>query len=102
MFSLEKKAEEILEKADIKLNGNRPWDIKVKDKRAYEETFSKGTLGFGESYMKGWIEIDDLEEFFTRIFENKIDEEINSPKILPYVMKSFIKTKFSKEDPFEV
>lgn len=102
MISLQQKAEEILSKADIKLNGDRPWDLKVKDERAYQETFSKGTLGFGESYMKGWIEIDDLEEFFTRVFSNELEEEINTPKILPYVIKSFVKNKFSKEDPFEV
>ena len=39
--------------ADIRLDGERPWDITVHDERFYRRVLASGTLGFGESYMDG-------------------------------------------------
>ncbi len=64
------KSKEILEKvlksADIKINGDRPWDIKVLDERLYNRVLLKGTLGIGEAYMDGWWECDQLDEMVYR------------------------------------
>ncbi len=97
MLSYEKKAKEILKGSGIELNGNNPWDIKVLDNRAYERVFKYATLGFGEAYMDKWIEIEALDEFFYRIFTNKIEEKIKSPVMLLYKLKSMF-----SNDPYEV
>jgi cyclopropane-fatty-acyl-phospholipid synthase len=39
--------------ADIRINGTRPWDIQVHDRRFFSRALASGTLGFGESYMDG-------------------------------------------------
>ena len=65
------KSKEIIEKllnqADVKINGKRPWDIKVFDERFYDRVLSDGTLGIGESYMDNWWECDELEEMVYRV-----------------------------------
>ena len=97
MLSYEKKAKEILKGSGIELNGNNPWDIKVLDNRAYKRVFKYATLGFGEAYMDKWIEIEALDEFFYRIFTNKIEEKIKSPVMLLYKLKSMF-----SNDPYKV
>src|SRR3989338_10460614 len=58
--------EKILVQADVKINGNRPWDIKVHNEKLYDLVLSKGTLGLGEAYMDGWWDCDALDEMFFR------------------------------------
>lgn len=59
--------------ADIAIDGKRPWDIRVKDPRFYEAVFSGGSLALGESYMQGWWECQDLNQFFFRLLRHGID-----------------------------
>ncbi len=47
-------AKELLQQADIKINGSRPWDIQVHHADFFKRVFQQGSLGFGESYMDGW------------------------------------------------
>ena len=51
----------LLEQADIRINGDRPWDIKVHDERIYTRALRHGSLGIGEAYMDGWWDCDDLD-----------------------------------------
>jgi hypothetical protein len=52
--------------ADIRINGARPWDIYVHDRRFFNWVLASGTLGFGESYMDGWWDCDALDEMCCR------------------------------------
>ena len=54
MDSAKKAIEQLIANADIKINGERPWDIKVNDERFYRAILRGGSLAFGESYMAGW------------------------------------------------
>ena len=44
-------AREILQSADIKVNGERPWDLRVHDQRFFGRVLAGGSLALGESYM---------------------------------------------------
>ncbi len=66
----------LLKSADVKINGNRSWDIKVHDERFYSRVLSQGALGLGESYMDRWWDCKKLDEFFYRILRSKIDKKI--------------------------
>ncbi len=63
----EKFVRALLKSADITLNGPNMWDMQVKDKRMFDRILKNGSLGLGESYMKGWWESYDLEETIYRI-----------------------------------
>jgi cyclopropane-fatty-acyl-phospholipid synthase len=57
----------LLERADVRINGDRPWDIRLHDERLLRRVLRQGSLGLGESYMDGWWDCDRLDEFFSRI-----------------------------------
>jgi len=90
MFDFKKKAASLLEKADIKINGDREWDIQVHNEEAYERVFRGGTIAFGETYMDGWWDVKNLELFFEKVFTAKLDEQIKPVKLIPYYLKSLI------------
>ena len=60
----EKEMRTLLERADIGVDGARPWDFQVHDQRFYRRVFSQGSLGLGESYMDGWWDCPALDQFF--------------------------------------
>jgi cyclopropane-fatty-acyl-phospholipid synthase len=63
----------LLEKADVAINGDRGWDIRVFDPEVYKRVFSSWSLGLGESYMKGEWDCEQLDELFTRLLRTDID-----------------------------
>jgi len=64
-----------LEAADIKVNGDRPWDMQVHDKRIYRSVALRGSLGLGESYQKGWWDTQDLAGFFFHVLRAGVDRD---------------------------
>ncbi|MCW8194311.1 cyclopropane fatty acyl phospholipid synthase [Proteobacteria bacterium 005FR1] len=57
----------LCEKAGVAINGNAPWDIQVRDRRVFEQVLSRGSLGFGETYIAGLWECERLDELFARL-----------------------------------
>ena len=51
--SSHRKIEELLALADVRVDGDRPWDIQVHEERFYARVLASGSLGLGESYMDG-------------------------------------------------
>lgn len=82
----------LLQDAGIVVNGNRPWDIQIKNNRLYSRIIRQGSLGLGESYMDGWWEVERLDEFFYRILKNKLDEKftLNPQNIIQYLKASVL------------
>ncbi|HUS04879.1 MAG TPA: cyclopropane fatty acyl phospholipid synthase [Bryobacteraceae bacterium] len=60
---------DVLRCAGIQINGNRPWDIQVKDERFYQRVLKYGSVGAGEAYMDGWWDVGKLDEFFARLHQ---------------------------------
>ncbi len=71
---------EILAKADVRLNGDRPWDIQVHDPATYHRILSQGSLGFGEAYMDGLWDVAQLDQLFERLLRSDINRKI---RLLP-------------------
>lgn len=67
---------ELLEKADIEINGSRPWDIHVIHPGFFKRVLQEGSLGLGESYMDGWWECDRLDIFFHQVLKHKLDQQL--------------------------
>lgn len=67
---------DLLSKADIQINGDRPEDIQIHNKNFYERVLQEGSLGLGESYMNGWWDCKNLDRFFTKILEAKLHEKV--------------------------
>ena len=62
----QRRFEELLAVADIRIGGDRPWDMHVHREEAFAKFFAYGSLGMGESYMDGWWDCDQLDELVSR------------------------------------
>src|SRR3989339_1151753 len=68
--------EAILSHAGIIINGNNPWDIRIKAGGFYRRAVKEGNLGLGESYMDGWWECERLDEFFYKLLLSNPEEKV--------------------------
>ena len=69
--------ENLLSLADIKVNGDRPWDIAVHNDRFYARVLSKWNLGLGESYMDGWWDSKSIDQLVTHIFKVDLKSKVS-------------------------
>jgi len=68
----------LLSLADVALDERRPWDIRVHDDNFYCNVLKSGSLGLGESYMEGWWDASQLDEFISRILKADLQNRVNS------------------------
>ncbi len=78
MDRFREKVEQLLALADVKIGGDHPWDIQVHDDRLYARVLAGGSLALGESYMDGWWDCSNLDEFFCRILRARLDTAVKS------------------------
>ncbi len=64
---MELTLERTLAEIGVTINGNKPYDIKVKDSRLFSRIIKEHSIGAGEGYMDGMWECDQLDELFFRI-----------------------------------
>src|SRR5690625_5213490 len=68
----------LLEQADIRINGDRPWDIQVHNEAVFSRILSSGThLAFAESYMQNWWDTQSLDQLITRILSARLDRKVD-------------------------
>lgn len=85
---MKKKIQNLLDLADIKINGDRDSDIQVHDDRLYRRVLLGGSLALGESYMDGWWDAKALDKFFYKVLDAKLNKKISSLPALPGLLKS--------------
>src|SRR6185436_149321 len=89
--------------ADTRINGNRPFDLRVVNDKFYERVIRDGGLGMGESYVDGWWECDSIDEMTARFIRANLHKESYKN---PRVVAAFLKVKLSgigkKSKAFEV
>ena len=71
-----KWVEGLLGLADVRVNGDRPWDLQVKDERVFGRVLRQGTLGLGEAYMDGWWDAPKLDEFFHKVIAADLKRKV--------------------------
>jgi cyclopropane-fatty-acyl-phospholipid synthase len=60
--------ESVFARADIRIDGDRAWDIRVHHDRFFRRVHAGRDLGLGESYMDGDWGCDRLDELASRLF----------------------------------
>jgi cyclopropane-fatty-acyl-phospholipid synthase len=97
--------EELLGLAGIEINGSKPYDMQVKNPRAYHAILSRWSLGLGESYMDGDWECDQLDEMITRILKVDLNNRILGfarLRAISEVLRAKLVNLQSKERAFQV
>lgn len=85
---LQTKVQELLDLAQIRINGDQPWDLQVHDDRFYARVLAEGSLGLGESYMDGWWDCHSLDQFFTKVLRADLNSQVNPKKDWVPVLKA--------------
>ena len=80
------KVRDILEPSDVRINGNRPWDIRIHNTNFYERVLSGGSLALGESYMDGWWDCEALDQFFEKILDDRLDKKVKTTAKILFVL----------------
>ena len=75
---LREKVEGLLALADIQIGGNRPWDLHVHNDGVYARVLAQGAMALGESYVDGWWDCAELDEFFHRLFRSGLYRKANT------------------------
>jgi len=101
-FSYERAVGELLAGTDIKINGSRPWDIRVHDERFFQRLLAQGTLGAGESYMDGWWDCDQLDDMLTRILHSDVEKQLRSPRAMMLAITAHVINMQSRRRAFRV
>jgi cyclopropane-fatty-acyl-phospholipid synthase len=73
-----KRVESLLDGTGVHIDGDLPSDVQVRDGRLYARAIAHGSLGFGEAYMDGWWDAEDLDEFLFRLLRAHVDEQIGN------------------------
>lgn len=100
---LKRRAEVLLARADIRINGDRPWDLIVHRDEFYPRVFRQGSLGLGESYMDGWWDSPALDQFFDHLFRAKLERNALPPwRAIRLYLQSLVLNPQAKSRSFKV
>ena len=75
----DRHARALLARAGIMVNGGQPWDMRIHHPDTLDRVLSQGSLGLGESYMDGWWDCEQLDGFFCRVLQARLDEQVGRP-----------------------
>lgn len=89
--NIKQKVADLLSLAGVRIDGARPWDIKVHNEELYERILAGGILAAGEAYMDGWWDCAALDQLIDRLLRVKWDLNKILPKQLAW---DILKAKF--------
>jgi cyclopropane-fatty-acyl-phospholipid synthase len=69
----------LLADADVRIDGDRDWDMQVHDPHLPARLVAGGSLKLGESYMDGWWDARSLDGFLFHLLDARIEQRAPSP-----------------------
>ncbi len=88
MKNLKKAVSEVFSMAGIDVNGDRDWDLIVKDERFFKTVFKGMSMALGESYMDGLWDTKRLDLFFEKLYRADMEFSRLSWKTRYYYLKA--------------
>ncbi|MCL1125684.1 cyclopropane fatty acyl phospholipid synthase [Shewanella surugensis] len=70
--------ESLIKPSGIRVNGNQPYDIQVKNPKFYHRVIHQGNLGLGEAYMEGWWECERIDLFIEKLLQAKLERHVKN------------------------
>ena len=87
----------LLDQAGVPVNGTEPWSLHVHDERLWNRVTAQHQLGFGEAYMDGWWDCEQLDEALTRLVTVDAVSAIRpTPMIVAHTLKSMVSNRQTK------
>ena len=98
----EQKGNQLLSLADVQINGGRPWDIQIHDERFYQRVLNQGALGLGESYMDGWWEVKNPDQFIYKLISAHLNEKVKGLPMLWIVVQAKLLNLQKKSKAYKI
>lgn len=80
--------EDMFSTADIRINGDRPWDIRLHRPGVPDRALAWGNLGLGEAYMNGDWDAEALDQFFYRLLSARLDKQVQPLRLLAHSLRA--------------
>jgi len=97
MSRAERRIRDNCAKVDVEINGSRPWDMIIHDKRVFKRIIGDMSIGLGESYMDGWWDCDQLDTFFMRVTRHiDVKSFYSKSALIKFFLRHFLKNQQSK------
>ena len=94
---------DLLQTADIQVDGERPWDIQVRDDQLYDRVLRDASLGLGESYVDGWWDCQAIDQFIDRVLRANLRAEVEKNLRLVFqVARAKLTNRQSRQRAYEV
>lgn len=92
----------LLERAGIKIDGERSWDMQIHDEYVPKRALAYGNLGLGEAYMDGGWDCPQLDEFFARLLRSGVVDEVSPSALIFHALKARIFNNQTARKAWEV
>jgi cyclopropane-fatty-acyl-phospholipid synthase len=93
--------QKLLDRLDVQIDGNRPWDIQVDNPDFFNRVLGGGSLALGESYMDGWWRCEAIDQLFDRILSARLDKQVKKEKqILSAILRAKLINSQSKSKAY--
>lgn len=76
MHPLRDRVHGLLAAADVRIDGDRPWDMLVHDARLPARLLAGGSLALGDAYMDGWWDARSLDGLLARLLAARVDRRV--------------------------
>lgn len=77
-MTAEEVVKSLFDRADIRIGGDRPWDIQVHNQKFYPRCLSQGSVGLGESYMDAWWDCPRVDQFICKLLQARVRAKMSS------------------------
>jgi len=68
----------ITDAADVRFNGDRPWDLRVHNTQLYGRLLRQGSLALGDGYVRGDWDCDRIDELICRLLRADANRPLSS------------------------
>lgn len=100
---IEKQVQKLISETGVKLNGKNPWDPQINNDRFYKRVLTQGSIGFGESFMDGWWDCDQLDELITKFLRTDIKSRLKAnPHVVGLAVASVMLNRQSGKRAFKI
>ena len=94
---------ELLAPAGIQINGKNPWDLQVHNPAFFERLMGDVQLGLGESYLDGWWDCEQIDEFANRALRIQAEKKFaNNWRLAAFYLQTRLFNLQSRARAFEV
>ncbi len=94
--------QDLFARAGITLDGDAPWDPRIRNGRFCDRVLANGSLGLGESYVDGWWDCEELETFFYRLLSADLAREVRVWRDLPRIVLARLRSSGRRSKAFEI